>query len=135
MVFRLPVLNGNKALRDQDQSRGGRIRPQFRSAIARILTGETDAIILWKVTRFSRNPREAAEGQGQRSDSRLTTNVTWLTAGAKKAASSRAAIGRVTPAVLLRWTAGARSRSREKRKRPTTREAVPEALARVEAAS
>jgi DNA invertase Pin-like site-specific DNA recombinase len=48
-------------LTDEDQSGRSRIRPQFGIAMARILAGDADAIIVWKVSRFSRNWREAAE--------------------------------------------------------------------------
>ena len=48
-------------LTDEDQSGRSRNRPQFGGAMARILAGEADAIIVWKASRFSRNWREAAE--------------------------------------------------------------------------
>jgi DNA invertase Pin-like site-specific DNA recombinase len=48
-------------LTDEDQSGRSRNRPQFGIAMERILAGDADAIIVWKVSRFSRNWREAAE--------------------------------------------------------------------------
>ena len=48
-------------LTDEDQSGRSRNRPQFGIAMERILAGGADAIIVWKVSRFSRNWREAAE--------------------------------------------------------------------------
>jgi DNA invertase Pin-like site-specific DNA recombinase len=48
-------------LTDEDQSGRSRNRPQFGIAMDRILAGDADAIIVWKVSRFSRNWREAAE--------------------------------------------------------------------------
>ena len=50
-------------LRDEDQSGGSRIRPQVGSALARILAGAADAIILWRASRCSRNWRAAVEGE------------------------------------------------------------------------
>jgi hypothetical protein len=48
-------------LTDEDQSGHSRNRPRFGIAIDRVLAGNADAIIVWKVSRFSRNWREAAE--------------------------------------------------------------------------
>ena len=50
-------------LRDEDQSGGSRIRPQLGSALARILAGAADAIILWRASRCSRHWRAAVEGE------------------------------------------------------------------------
>jgi DNA invertase Pin-like site-specific DNA recombinase len=41
-------------LSDEDQSASSRNRPQFGVARQRILAGEADVIIVWKVSRFSR---------------------------------------------------------------------------------
>ncbi|MDE2104777.1 MAG: recombinase family protein [Patescibacteria group bacterium] len=48
-------------LTDEDQSGKTRQRPMFTAAMRRVLAGEADALIVWKVSRFSRNWREAAE--------------------------------------------------------------------------
>jgi DNA invertase Pin-like site-specific DNA recombinase len=48
-------------LTDEDQPGKTRNRPQFTVAMERVLADEADAIIVWKVSRFSRNWREAAE--------------------------------------------------------------------------
>jgi DNA invertase Pin-like site-specific DNA recombinase len=48
-------------LTDEDQSGKTRQRPMFQEAMRRVLAGEADALIVWKVSRFSRNWREAAE--------------------------------------------------------------------------
>ncbi|MGO9752127.1 MAG: recombinase family protein [Solirubrobacteraceae bacterium] len=48
-------------LSDEDQSCSSRTRPQVGIAMRRILAGEADAIIVWKLSRFSRNRWEAAE--------------------------------------------------------------------------
>lgn len=48
-------------LTDEDASGKTRDRPQFKIAMERILAGEADAIIVWKVSRFSRSWRQAAE--------------------------------------------------------------------------
>lgn len=48
-------------LTDEDRSGGNRNRPEFQQAMSRVLAGEADALIVWKVSRFSRNWREAAE--------------------------------------------------------------------------
>jgi DNA invertase Pin-like site-specific DNA recombinase len=48
-------------LTDEDQSGKTRNRPQFQVAMDRLLAGDADAIVVWKVSRFSRNWREAAE--------------------------------------------------------------------------
>ena len=48
-------------LTDEDQSGKTRNRPQFQIAMQRVLAGDADALIVWKVSRFSRNWREAAE--------------------------------------------------------------------------
>ncbi len=47
--------------RDEDQSGSSRNRPQIDNAIQRILTGEADAIIVRKLSRFSRNWQQAAD--------------------------------------------------------------------------
>jgi DNA invertase Pin-like site-specific DNA recombinase len=48
-------------LTDEDRSGKTRNRPQFQVAMERLLAGDADAIVVWKVSRFSRNWREAAE--------------------------------------------------------------------------
>lgn len=48
-------------LTDEDESGKSRDRPRFREAMERVLDGEADAIVVWKVSRFSRNWKEAAE--------------------------------------------------------------------------
>lgn len=48
-------------LTDEDQSGKTRQRPMFQEAMRRVLADDADALIVWKVSRFSRNWREAAE--------------------------------------------------------------------------
>jgi DNA invertase Pin-like site-specific DNA recombinase len=48
-------------LTNDHQSSRSRNRPQFGTAMNRILARDADAIIVWKASRFSRNWREAAE--------------------------------------------------------------------------
>lgn len=45
---------------DEDETGKSRDRPQFKVAMERVLAGDADAIVVWKVSRFSRNWAEAA---------------------------------------------------------------------------
>ena len=53
--------NGNElvdVLRDEDQSRSSRNRPQIGIATERILAGDADAITVWKASRATKAPQK-----------------------------------------------------------------------------
>ncbi len=60
---------------DEDQSASSRNRPQFGIPMQRILASEADAMIVWKVSRFSRNWREATEDVERLESDAMTDRV------------------------------------------------------------